>query len=893
MNLEEYYTEFGHLITQDSERLFVEDILYPLLGDHIGSIIPQHQFLDSSGKSRRIDFACLGSRALLALEINGESYHAEGIVPNETFDDNLYRQNEILRAGYKLARFSYNQLQDEKWRPIIFETIRGLISETSPELLPESEVVPNEIQTEALDALDYCRRVNAWQKAIVIMPTGSGKTLLSALDGKRFGGRQLFLVHRLDILAQSVEVYKMVWPMMNYGFLTGEVQENEMECDVLFASKDTLRQPDQLMRFKRDAFDYMVIDEVHHGQSPSYRSILEHFRPAFMLGMTATPDRMDRKDIFELFDYNKAYETTLHEVIERGFLVPYTYFGLTDDIDYTKIKSENNKYRVSDLERLLIIPERNKAILDQYLEKGLGDKTIGFCVSIEHAERMADFFSENGISAAAIHSGVSGAQERDRLIKEFRENRITVAFTVDLFNEGIDFPNVQVLMFLRPTESKTVFLQQLGRGLRRALGKERLRILDFIGNYQRANRIRDYLSKKKEIVIEKDSNRRKFKYIYSTGCEVKFTADVEEILDRQDAQELGISKSELTEAYYVVAERLRHRPSRNDINQHGEYRSALYSQVFGSWSRFIREIGAYTEASYHYPQGTHVGHVLSILWHFGLPNRKGTAFDDDYIRLRGDLAQGRLGNYQRQLKYKLQAAMELGLLEDDRQAVGNDFIPRLTPIGHNLRSILKTRLARVNLSFTKQNDGIPSTRMTRSAEEYNALVRSALEDGFDSLNTIRSVICRMPAVQQMMSFMYQVGRTRRIERAFIYNNFFQAPFVKQFMEQEGIEPASPEASRRRCPFLLNLLSAAGVVVVNSTYIEISQLILFPALVRSYINEDIEIARQRLLALKSAWPDRSEKMESETLSILRELFGEDFLTNKYIFKKTEMAFIEDL
>lgn len=890
MNLEEYYANFGHLITQDSERLFVEDILYPLLGDQIEKIVPQHQFLDSSGKSRRIDFACRGSHALLALEVNGESYHAEGIVPNEMFDDNLYRQNEILRAGYKLARFSYNQLQDEKWRPIIFETVRGLIAETAPELLPDSEIEPNEIQKEALDALNYCRQVNEWRKAIVVMPTGSGKTLLSALDGKRFGGRQLFLVHRLDILTQSVEVYKMVRPTMNYGFLTGDVQENEMECDVLFASKDMLRQPNQLIRFERDAFDYIVVDEVHHGQSPSYRDILEHFQPTFMLGMTATPDRMDRKDIFEMFDYNKAYETTLHEVIERGFLVPYTYFGLTDDIDYTRIKFENNRYRVNDLERLLIIPERNKAILDQYLEKGLGDKAIGFCVSIEHAERMTDFFNENGVSAVAIHSGV---QERDRLINEFRENRISVAFTVDLFNEGVDFPNVQVLMFLRPTESKTVFLQQLGRGLRRSFGKERLRVLDFIGNYQRANRIRDYLSKRKEIIEEGRAGRtyRKFKYVYSTGCEVKFTADVEEILNRQDAQELGIGKLELTEAYYVVAEYLRRRPSRNDIDQFGEYKSALYSQVFGSWSRFIREIGAYTEASYHYPQGTHVGHILSILWYFGLPNRRGTAFDDDYIRLRGGLSQGRRGRYQRQLKYKLQAAMELGLLEDDRRAPpNNDFIPRLTLIGRNLRSILEPHLSNIDLAFAIQEDGIPSTRMAKRGDDYNELVRDALGDGIASVNIIRSVVCRMPAVQQMMSFMYQVARKRRIERTFIYSNFFQTPFVKQFMEQEGIEPASEEASRRRCPFLLNLLSTAGIIVSKQNYIEVSQLILFPALVRSYVNEDIEAARQRLLALKSAWPDRPDKMDSESLSVFRELFGEKFLTSEYGFEK--ITIIED-
>jgi len=203
-----------------------------------------------------------------------------------------------------------------------------------------------------------------------------------------------------------------------------------------------------------------------------------------MLGMTATPDRTDRKDIFELFDYNKIYEVPLAEAIERGFLVPYTYYGLTDNVDYSRIRFENQRYRVDDLERLLIIPERNEAILREYLDKGEGDKAIGFCVSINHAERMAEYFNQHGVTAAAIHSQ---SPTRDEDLTAFRENKTQVAFTVDLFNEGMDFPNVRVLLFLRPTESKTVFVQQLGRGLRLYAGKDRVRVLDFIGNYKRAH----------------------------------------------------------------------------------------------------------------------------------------------------------------------------------------------------------------------------------------------------------------------------------------------------------------------------------------------------------------------------------------------------------------------
>lgn len=492
MDIVEYYKYYEGRIKQASERLFVEEFLYPLLGSKIEYIEPQRSFIDSTGKCRYIDFAYVGPKTRIALEVNGETYHAEGIIPNEMFDDNLFRQNEILHLGYRLLRFSYNQLQSPQWRPIVQEELRDTFGTYAPELLTQYALNPTPLQHEVMEALDFYRGVRGWKKGVVVLPTGTGKTVLSAMDAKRHGGKVLFLVHRLDILKQSINAYKLVWPDVVYGILTGEAREHEHDCGVLFASKDTLRQPHELKQFDRAWFNYVVIDEVHHGQSPSYSEILSYFEPAFMLGMTATPDRTDRRDIFELFDYNKIFEISLQEVIERGYLVPYTYYGLKDNIDYSTIRYENQRYRIDDLERNLIIPERNEAVVAEYLEKGHGDKAIGFCVSIRHAERMAEVFRSHGISAAAIHSESSN---RDSLVSAFRNNELQVVFTVDLFNEGVDFPNVRVLLFLRPTESKTVFLQQLGRGLRAWLGKDRIRVLDFIGNYKRANQIRKYLSK--------------------------------------------------------------------------------------------------------------------------------------------------------------------------------------------------------------------------------------------------------------------------------------------------------------------------------------------------------------------------------------------------------------
>ena len=894
-HLEAYYQKYGSRISQVSERLFVEEFLYPLVGSKLDNIEPQCTFLDRTGKSRRIDFAYHGDGAKIALEVNGETYHAEGIIPDEQFDDNLFRQNEILRRGYRLVRFSYSQLKSSRWRPIVMETLRNLFAEHAPLLLNEYELDPNPIQKEALDALNHARTMREWQKGVVVMPTGTGKTILSALDAKKHGGRVLYLVHRLDILSQSLEAFRFVWGRLNDGLLTGIERKNEQNCDVLFASKDTLRQADELAKFPSDWFSYIVVDEVHHGQSPSYQEILRHFKPRFMLGMTATPNRTDRKDIFELFDYNKVYEIPLYEVIERGYLVPYTYIGLTDDIDYSAIRYQNQRYQVDDLERHLIIPKRNQAILDAYLDKdkGAGDKAIGFCVSILHAERMAEFFSARGVKAAAVHSG---SPDRDEIISRFRADELQVVFTVDLFNEGVDFPNVRVLLFLRPTESKTVFLQQLGRGLRLCAGKDRVRVLDFIGNYKRANQIRKYLSKGSQRQDSDESGRKtkKLVYEYSTGCEVLFDAKVEEILDRQDAADIGIEKQDLKDAYFVLAEQLQRKPTKAELDEKGQYPSRQYVQLWDSWRKFLQDVGEYTEASYHYPQGTHLGHVLSILWYFGAPSRSNTHFDDKYIRMRGDLDKDndRVSSYQRQLKYKLQAAMELHILEDDRTLPADQSkSPALTPLGQELRGVLQGDLKATDLKFPLDEDGVPSSRMAHDEDFYNNLILKAANHSPEAKRTIQQVFFGMHAVQQMLAFLYHIVREKRIEKNRIYTEFFAAPFVKRFCEQEGIEEATLEAAKRRCPFLLNVLAACGVLTLERSHVVVDKLVLMPSLVMPFAKEERIATIRRFKAVQRAWPSSEAALDPEDLSIVRELFGADFLTAGFKWSMLDAVEIE--
>lgn len=883
--LSHYYDTYGARITQDSEKLFVDEFLFPLLGQHLQRIIPQHPFLDSTGSSRRIDFAYVDDGARLALEVNGETYHAEGVIGNDVFDQNLFRQNEILSSGYKLIRFSYNQLQSPKWRPIVMTSLRDFFREHAPALLGENPVKPNPLQKSALEALEFYR-TKGWQKGLVVLPTGTGKTILSALDVKRCGGRALFFVHRLDILKQSIGAYRKVWPQVSIGILTGEVKENEQKCDVLFASKDTLRQPAILASYKSSWFDYIVVDEVHHGQSLSYRDIFAYFTPKFMLGMTATPDRLDRKDIFELFDYQKVYEVSLQQAIDDGYLVPYDYYGLTDDIDYSRIRYQGSRYRVDDLERYLIVPERNSAILREYLQKGCGDKAIGFCVSIKHAQRMAELFESNGIPSAAI---TSDTPNRDELIEMFRRNQFNVVFTVDLFNEGMDFPNVRVLLFLRPTESKTVFTQQLGRGLRLCTGKERVRILDFIGNYKRANQIRKWLAKSEHVVIEGAgaTRRKKIEYTYSTGCAVHFDAQVEEILDSQDEREIEVTKDDLKEAYFELAEKLEHKPSRDELNNQGRYKIAVYLKLFGSWVDFLFAIGEYTEASYHYPQGVHLGHLLSILKVFAAPSRKNSHFDDKYIRLRGgyDKENDRLAGYQRQVKYKLQAAMELGILPDDRSFGPEEVVPlALTATGKQLCEALKPLLDSLDLKFPRDENGIPSSDMVLGAKDYNAKLREYLAKHPKARAIYLKTFLRMPAVTQMLVYLYRVVQAPLVKRATVYEEFFKAPFVKEFCDQEGIEPATEEASRHRSPFLINILDSCDLVSQDGD-ITIDRLLLTAATVRVGASKKVEEAQQRA---RRAWEAISAgaSISDEDVGLLREAFGKNFLTEKYHLKKVE-------
>lgn len=510
-----------------AERLAYDTVILPVIGEKNAELVHSNYEVDLERVGKRyIDFAIISATSRVAIEIDGYNYHAPGIVSREKFDDDLSRQNELTIRGWKVIRYSFDQIskqpskcQDQLRRAVVSDT------ELHPAFRPNLE--PSTLQQEVLGALSTTRKMG-FSAGLVCLPTGTGKTILSALDSKVIGGRVLFVVHSNEILKQAAAAYKKVHKERTFGFINSQVETRAFDEDLIFANIASLRSLTSLSSFDRSHFDYIVLDEFHHGAAPSYQALLAHFEPKFTLGLTATPLRTDGKNVLKLLQNNLVYSINLSTAIERGFLVPFTYRGLHDNVDYTSIRHNGIRYDIDDLERSLFIPKRNEAILKVTAELVQSRQTIGFCVSIKHAEQMAQLFQSAGYSATEIHSNLS-LKERCRRIESYASGTTQFVFVRDLFNEGVDFPNTEAVLFLRPTESKVVFVQQMGRGLRLSPKKSNALILDFIGNYIGSDDI--------PAMVRKAAGDERFEspfgkpeFHYDNGCEIIFSEDVIEHL---------------------------------------------------------------------------------------------------------------------------------------------------------------------------------------------------------------------------------------------------------------------------------------------------------------------------------------------------------------------------
>ena len=364
-----------------------------------------------------------------------------------------------------------------------------------------SEIRPNYMQRRALKELNRVRAMGA-SKALVTASAGAGKTFLAAFDALNFGPRRLlYIVHEGSILMKSFETFQKVFGSeKTYGIYNAE--NKEFEADFVFSTNVTMA--NSLELFDRHTFDYVIIDECHHAAAKTYRDILNYFEPQFLLGITATPERMDGEDVFSLFDQNVPYELRLRDAIINGLVVPFKYYGIRDElIEYGLKETRGHKFveQFSDDKHIEFISN----MIEKYRIPGQKLKALAFCRDISHAIRMSQAMEE--YYHTAFLTGRNSIGERVRAYKDLQDESadLEILFTVDILNEGVDIPGVNMVLFLRPTDSQTIFIQQLGRGLRKYEGKQYVTVLDFIGNdYKRSVQIAFALGSLSEnFVVEK------------------------------------------------------------------------------------------------------------------------------------------------------------------------------------------------------------------------------------------------------------------------------------------------------------------------------------------------------------------------------------------------------
>jgi superfamily II DNA or RNA helicase len=476
----------------------------------------------------------------------------------------------------------------EKRRPVV-EPGKPLpevaLREDAPLAVPE----PTFVQVEALEALEASREAGN-RAGLVVLATGLGKTWLSAFDSTRERGfqRVLFVAHRAEILTQAMTTYSRIRPDASVGLYTGH--EKSFDATLLFASVQTLSQQKHLTRFAADHFDYIVVDEFHHAAAETYRRVLDHFEPKFLLGLTATPERTDGGDLLALCDENLVYECGLAVGVRSGLLSPFHYFGVPDIVEYAQIPWRSGRFDDRALTEAVATSVRAQNALEQ-LEVHGAERILAFCVSQRHADFMCGYFREHSaFRCASVHSGPT-SDSRSAALEQLACGELDILFCVDMFNEGLDVPSIDTVLMLRPTESKVIWLQQLGRGLRRHKNKTHLRVIDYIGNH------RSFLEKPAALLaalgVTVTSLRELTRlladksYDLPPGCGVTYSLEAQSILDKLCPP--SRKAKDIREWYEEFRKHAERRPSAREALHSGYDPRAVHGD-FGSWLAFVREM---------------------------------------------------------------------------------------------------------------------------------------------------------------------------------------------------------------------------------------------------------------------------------------------------------------
>ena len=467
-------------VNRVAEEKFLEIFSEAFGPDKANNLYTQYPIVDIYGGHRYIDFALENQDSKIAIEIDSKSNN------NGNYDD-LLKYNSMVYQDWKVYRWAYNQLvsQPEKVKDELVTFLGETpFFKTFQEYLPnqQGEIIElRDYQKEALYNLDKMRK-NGDTIAILYHATGVGKTITAASDAKEVGGRTLFLVNALKLADQAERTFEKVWPEASRGQYTGS--EKVTDTKVVFATVQSISK--NLLEFHPKSFDYIIVDECHHAAAKTYKKIFSYFNAKFILGLTATPERADGEDMLTLFQ-NVAHKMDLETAVKKGILAPIKCIRIKTDIDLTDVRIHGIKYNSQDLESKLFIPARNKLIVDTYVNFVNGKKTVIFCASIDHATEISKLLVERGVNAESI-SGRDKPKVRDKILNDYENGSINVLCACDLLNEGWDSPKTEVLFMARPTMSKTIYMQQLGRGTRKCKGKENLLVFDFVDNTNMFNR---------------------------------------------------------------------------------------------------------------------------------------------------------------------------------------------------------------------------------------------------------------------------------------------------------------------------------------------------------------------------------------------------------------------
>lgn len=493
-----------------------------------------------------------------------------------------------FRADFKSATIVNKAFIDDYQE--IYEKQRILNAREEKITKEKQRPEPNSMQAAALRNLKGLRERNQ-NKALIISATGTGKTFLSAFDARAFNpSRLLFIVHRLTIAQDALRTFQLVFGKeRTMGIYSGS--RKELACDFIFSTVQTISKPDNLQNFKPDHFDYIIIDESHRSGAQSYLRFLDHFKPKFLLGMTATPERTDGEDIFKLFDHNIAYEIRLNRAMEEDMLSAFHYYGVTDLSVDNEIIEDKSDFR------FLVSQERVRHIIEKASFFGSDTGVIRgliFCSRKEEAKTLSQAFNERGFKTTAL-TGDSTEAERTQAIELLESNDLTqkldYIFTVDIFNEGIDIPKVNQIIMLRPTESAIIFIQQLGRGLRKVDGKSYLTVIDFIGNYE--NNYLIPIALYGDTSYNKDSLRKLLKEgsrMIPGASTVNFDRITKErIFSSIDSSNMQLY-SDLKKDYNLLKYKLGRIPSMMDFIHHGSRDPYLFADYAGSFYAFVRKV---------------------------------------------------------------------------------------------------------------------------------------------------------------------------------------------------------------------------------------------------------------------------------------------------------------